>query len=479
MSSLNQKMINVAQAIRDKRMMPDTAANKLSLDEMVTYINLLEHDFWKQVSTGTTTYTSMNLDLDKVASHAFYGLQGIETMTFTNNQLTSIGNQAFKNCSVKTLTLPSSVESLGESMFAGSQLTSFTGPGVKNVGEFCFANTRLVQPPTLSSDIEHLPRGFLLWTAHGTSDLKSILIPSSCKTIGAAAYNDVFWFNKGTPNVSSSKQDLKGLSLESLGSLNFRFFDTFYVSTSKSGAHTVFNFPKLETLKHCCFKMVPMDSWYSNYYAKGYYNFNFNSLKTMGHNNFTKVPFKVINDTLFPSLTSFGQGCFCENPLLTEVNLSNVNHIKDISEESIKGSAYNEYFPDDFGDDKAHQYAYYVLDNITSFGNCPALKKMVFPALTEFKLSLEGSEAIETLDLGESLTYIETFYAPSLKNLVIRSMTPPQLNIRRDKNYDFIDFPNTTTIYVPDESLSLYNNINTSNWNIYVGQFKPLSEYAG
>jgi hypothetical protein len=47
MSSLNQKMINVAQAIRNKRMMPDTAANKLSLDEMVTHINLLEHDFWK------------------------------------------------------------------------------------------------------------------------------------------------------------------------------------------------------------------------------------------------------------------------------------------------------------------------------------------------------------------------------------------------------------------------------------------------
>jgi hypothetical protein len=57
--------------------------------------------------------------------------------------------------------------------------------------------------------------------------------------------------------------------------------------------------------------MTPMDAWYNNYYAKYYYNFNFNSLKTMGHNNFTKVPFKKIDDTLFPSLTSFGQGCFC------------------------------------------------------------------------------------------------------------------------------------------------------------------------
>jgi hypothetical protein len=72
MSSLNQKMIDLATAIRTKRGLANN--NLLSLDEMIEQIYLLEHDFYKQAVTGTTTYTAMSIDLKTLAPYAFYGL---------------------------------------------------------------------------------------------------------------------------------------------------------------------------------------------------------------------------------------------------------------------------------------------------------------------------------------------------------------------------------------------------------------------
>jgi hypothetical protein len=34
----------------------------------------LEHDFYKQTATGTTSYSTFSSDLNKVAPYAFYGL---------------------------------------------------------------------------------------------------------------------------------------------------------------------------------------------------------------------------------------------------------------------------------------------------------------------------------------------------------------------------------------------------------------------
>jgi hypothetical protein len=174
MATLNDKMTAIANNIRTKRILP--SSTKLNLDAMATQINGLEHAFWKQVSSGNTTYSSMTIDLSTIAPYAFYGLKGINTMTFTNENLTEIGESAFKNCSVKNLTLPTGITSLSKEMFANSSITSFEATGVKSVGEGCFKNCSLTSTPKLSNEIKIIPAYFCYTNGYGA--MTSFAIPT-------------------------------------------------------------------------------------------------------------------------------------------------------------------------------------------------------------------------------------------------------------------------------------------------------------
>lgn len=172
-------------------------------------------------------------------------------MEFKNANLTEIGESAFKNCSVKSLKLPSGINSLSKEMFANSSLTSFSAIGVTEVGEGCFKNSKLTDTPKLSDNITIIPKEF----CHlDTPTLTKMSIPSKCVRIEASAYNDLSSINKELPNSAVNKQLFVGSSVEYVGSDNFSIYG-FYASTSSLTQSTVLNFPKLKTIKSYCFNM--------------------------------------------------------------------------------------------------------------------------------------------------------------------------------------------------------------------------------
>lgn len=460
--SVSLKMTAIANAIRSKTGQSSTI--KLTLDDMAAKIKTLSEPFWKEVIKGTTTQSSIvDNDLDVIKPYAFYGVQGITSMEFKNANLTEIGESAFKNCSVKSLKLPSGITSLPKEMFAGSSLAYFSAPGVTEVGEGCFKNSKLTETPKLSDNITIIPKEFCCLDA---PHLTKMSIPSKCIRIEASAYNDLSLINSGLPSSATNKQIFGSQLVEYIGSYNFRI-GGFYASTSSLQAQTVLDFPKLKTIKSNCFYMTLSEN-YKKYYQNGYYNFNFNSLETMGHNNFSRIPFKTITDLLFPNLISFGQGCFDDNTLLTSVNLTKLERIKPITEETIPVP--------ELGEDsyKLDDYDVFILTN-SPFANCTSLTSITLPALLDFNITLEGCTALTTIDLT-AVTRITTFETTSLTNLVIRNETPPALNVRIGIDGQ-INFPETINIYVPDPAL--YENLD--NWSYYysLGCIKPLSEYTG
>lgn len=469
--SVKTKMTAIANAIRTKTGQAST--EKLGLDDMATQIKTLAEPFWKDNAKGSTTQTSVtDSDLDVIRPYAFYGLKGVTTMTFKNENLTEIGESAFKGCSVKNLTLPSGITSLSKEMFADSSLTSFSAVGVTEVGEGCFKNSDLTSTPKLSEDIVEIPKEFC-YMHNRSNSISSLSIPTECVTIGPAAYYSTGGVNYyGVPTSLTRKQIFRGASVETIGSLNFTI-GGFFVSTTSLYTKDVFVFPKLKTIKHECF-MGNINSSYLSYYEKGYYNFNFPLLETIGHKNFQKIPFKTITDVEFPSLVSMGQECFTDNTYLTIVNLSKLTTFKQPSEETEQISSYDNYY-------KADDYDLYLFDVSGSsaarspFANCTALTSITLPALLDFNIALEGCTALTTIDLT-AVTSITTFETTSLTNLILRNETPPTLNVRRVSSED-VYFPDTISIYVPDPTL--YENLD--NWSYYysLGCIKSLSEYTG
>ena len=121
---------------------------------------------------------------DKLDYAAFDGCSGLTSLTIPSS-VTSIGEYAFNGCSgLTSLTIPSSVTSIGESAFSGcSGLTSLTIPSsVTSIGESVF---------------------------FGCSGLTSFTIPSSVTSIGWGAFcgcsglTSIYVYTEKLPNMGS------------------------------------------------------------------------------------------------------------------------------------------------------------------------------------------------------------------------------------------------------------------------------------
>jgi len=171
-----------------------------------TYLDT--HDFAKSTVDGNTVYTCNNCGYVKTAKNTVDGFLyadvegGVQIITYQGSdvnitvpatlngkKVVSIGDYAFANAtnktSIKSVTLPTSVSSIGRAAFNGcSALTSVNIPaGVKRIEKETFLGCSSLGNITIPYGVN-----FIGDSAFQNSAISSIVIPCSVTTIGGSAF---------------------------------------------------------------------------------------------------------------------------------------------------------------------------------------------------------------------------------------------------------------------------------------------------
>ena len=132
----------------------------------------------------------------------YSGLSAVEIPSTVENDgvtysVTSIGNEAFKNCtSLTSVTIPNSVTSIGQYAFTYcSGLTSVTIPNsVTSIGHYAFLGCTGLTSITIPNSVTYIGQG-AFWDCYS---LTSVTIPNSVTSIG----NYAFYYCSGLTSVT-------------------------------------------------------------------------------------------------------------------------------------------------------------------------------------------------------------------------------------------------------------------------------------
>lgn len=124
-------------------------------------------------------------DLITIGDRAFE-FTDITTITLPDS-VETIGEGAFSNCDKLTsVNIPDNVTTIGNGAFQNTAITSVAIPGsVKTIGQYAFENCTSLATLELGSGIQTID----VWAFRDCTSLTSVSIPDSVKTIGNLAFN--------------------------------------------------------------------------------------------------------------------------------------------------------------------------------------------------------------------------------------------------------------------------------------------------
>ena len=170
-----------------------TLKNGVSVPQLITNGKSLK--YVAVAKTSKFTYPSLGIDtslyLEYVyipASNAKSWFLGKKVKKYTiPDDVTSIGNYAFSNCSsLQNITIPENVTSIGDNAFYGcSSLQSITIPeNVTSIGNYAFNSCSSLQSITIPNGVTSIESN----TFRDCSSLQSIIIPNGVTSISNSAF---------------------------------------------------------------------------------------------------------------------------------------------------------------------------------------------------------------------------------------------------------------------------------------------------
>jgi len=130
--------------------------------------------------------TFRGLPITSIGIQAFYNCTNLKSVTIPSS-VTSIGESAFGSCtSLESVTIPSSVTSIGEAAFGScTSLESLTIPSsVKSIDNRAFGSCTSLESVTIQQGVTSISEHMF----SGCTSLKSVTIPSSVKSIDNGAF---------------------------------------------------------------------------------------------------------------------------------------------------------------------------------------------------------------------------------------------------------------------------------------------------
>ena len=165
----------------------EMAGRNYNREETDGKLSILDLSDAKIVEGGSNYIWGTDTSNDKLGISAFEGCSSLTSLTIPSS-VTSIGSVAFAYSGLTSLTIPSGVTSIGESTFYGcSGLINLTIPSsVTSIGNQAFSGCSGLTSLTIPSGVTSIGRSAF----SGCSGLTSLTIPSSVTSIGESAFWD-------------------------------------------------------------------------------------------------------------------------------------------------------------------------------------------------------------------------------------------------------------------------------------------------
>lgn len=173
--------------------------------------NISQLTIGARLETCATTFENViKLNIDSPVPEGMLG-DKVAEVTFGDG-VTSIGDNAFKNCAdLKSVELPATLTAIGENAFYNSGLTSITIPAaVKSLSNGAFEDCASLQSVTIEDGVESIGE-----RAFYSSAITSLSLPASVAAVGDSAFENCnslakLDFSEGLVTIGAEAFALKG-----------------------------------------------------------------------------------------------------------------------------------------------------------------------------------------------------------------------------------------------------------------------------
>lgn len=388
---------------------------------------------------------------------AFRGCTNLRTVKFPNS-IKQIGRACFRDCSQLDCQIPEGVESILNLAFNNTSISGDINlPYLKTLGYRAFQNTKIKKVVSLGS-IEILSNSYENGVFHGCTELVSIHLPSTLKTIGAYCF-------KNCSSLSEINLDyietIDKTAFENCSSLRYLIMPNLKNITSYTKYLNYFANTSVEEINLGKVETIP-DAYDENT-ASIFGNIAtlrkvtlYEHIKIIGVRAFSFNP-SLVNINIPPSTTSIKKAAFynCTSLEIEELNLPN---LETLGQNAFYGTGIKKVI--DLGRITTLPDGFFNSQSSYSgvFARCTNLELIVFPATIEYI----GSYCLAT------------FSGSKLSTIICKAITPPTLGTAGLGGSTTNGTINS--IYVPDASVTAYRE--ASGWSAYADRIKPLSEYT-